>query len=335
MLVIGGLCLAFFLILLVIGVIVWLRFRRFARELKQAVGSGAAASTPPRIHLMPRGAAQWTSPLKIDAHRASLSAAEFTEVGVYTINEMPGIQLLGFVRASDSLCAVVYEHAQVGVWCDLYRHNEDGTSLTVTSAPRGHEFDERPGHRKIYMKGSTVGQLLEEFARQQGASPAIAMTAENFAQRFEQAYADQMDWRNARGGPIAEEIRRVAGEMEGHYDEASIKQTQEVLARKASEGLTVACLEGFLKARLAEGEDLSSEANHLVIVHERLTPADILALFRGWGIPPALAEIELAGMDPLAAFTMLNGHPKHELRFILLGATTAPARADVYRAPRQ
>jgi hypothetical protein len=101
----------------------------------------------------------------------------------------------------------------IGFWADVVVRFSDDASITVTSAPRGHEIDSCPGHDKLYLAGDPLERLLERTASEQAGRPALPVSPGDFVAVFEKAYADTMAWRKSRGGVTAEEVARVDAEM--------------------------------------------------------------------------------------------------------------------------
>lgn len=183
-----------------------------------------------------------------DEHKANLSAAKnlgYKDLGTFGVEEMPGLQLNALVKAAESSYCIIYEHPVVGMFCDALVCYENKQALTVSSAPTGHQMDVRPGQKKLWFKGQPFSELYAQMQRELCDLPLrpIDDTPEQFIAIFQQAYANDMDWRNSRGGATIEEIRRVAESSGKTYSEEVIIQTkiiQEQRAREATQQMSEA-----------------------------------------------------------------------------------------------
>ena len=62
--------------------------------------------------------------------------------------------------------------------------------------------------------------------------PYDVWNRDNFAQKFETAYAEEMDWRLKRGGVTSDEVRRTAQASGKNYSEDQIQQATRQLQEK-------------------------------------------------------------------------------------------------------
>lgn len=208
---VGIVAITFVVLVGAIALYAWYKIRRFLRGVRSAVLG------PEEIHLEP-ASGTWEHAQELETARALLSAHGFDSAGEYSIKEMHGVRLAAFVKPSDAFVAVAYEHSEAGFWVDLIQRYRDGTSLTVTSAPMGHELDQPPELRKLYHAGMPADELYERFRSECDGRPALAIGATGFVGAFERAYADEMQWRR-KHGVTAAEVGRIAEGMEDDEDE--------------------------------------------------------------------------------------------------------------------
>ena len=210
--VVGALAILF--ILAVVAMVVWLRWKvgRMARQIvgtmENANGAAAKASSVPpfRISLWPFSTSEWDEPGEVEEIAAPLREAQFTEVGTFLVR--PGsLRLAAFCHPRERAFAVVYEHPQAGRWVDLVSYYEDGSSITYTTSPD--TMMDRPEKKPIHhLDGFGADELLRTFLRERPHKPLRPVSPQQFQENFERAYAEDMDWRIARGGPTEDEIRR-------------------------------------------------------------------------------------------------------------------------------
>jgi hypothetical protein len=90
---------------------------------------------------------------------------------------------------------------------DLVSYYEDGSSITYTTSPD--TMMDRPEKKPIHhLDGFGADELLRTFLRERPHKPLRPVSPQQFQENFERAYAEDMDWRIARGGPTEDEIRR-------------------------------------------------------------------------------------------------------------------------------
>lgn len=126
---------------------------------------------------------------------------------------MPGLIISGFVKPSEQLLGVIYDHPTAGIWIDICVEYNDEENLTVSNAPAGQEMDHMPQSTKIYLKGSSLDELLAKVLAERKNKGRKTVTKEDFASTFEEAYKKEAKWRIGRGGPTSLEVKRVADEM--------------------------------------------------------------------------------------------------------------------------
>ncbi|MBX9724122.1 MAG: hypothetical protein K2X81_22130 [Candidatus Obscuribacterales bacterium] len=184
--------------------------RRFLRKI--SAGGGERIGTPLRIHLEECDSLYWVNQSKVDEARQEFQKQGLTEIASFKVNEMPGLNLLAFMLGSSGIIAIVYEKAALGVWFDLVQYCDDGTSLTVSTAPKGAELKHRPGHDKVRSSGAAPADLYKLFEEKRSGLIAknFASNKNEFVRLFEKAYAEELDWRNSIGGVSESELRATA-----------------------------------------------------------------------------------------------------------------------------
>jgi hypothetical protein len=152
---------------------------------------------------------------------------------------------------------------------------------------------------------------------------------------YEQSHADEMDWRNSRGGPSEDELR---GAMEasgsGEPSGEMVRTLRRVIERRALEDLDEVLRANFLEQSVSP-ETEPAQKDRLLVVHDRLT-SELLRIFVGrWlgeksrTLPDGEEEF-----SPRHAFARFNEQLPATERFRKLGELKAPIQADVYLAVR-
>lgn len=323
-------------LLVVIGGFFLVRYK-----LRQALASLQAATpvgTPPRIHLERLVTPEWTDTNAATVLLEPLRALGFQEAGLYSVREMPDFRMQALAQPEASVYAVVYEHPSAGAWVDLVCRYADGTTLTYLNTQQGAGLEQRPGHGKLRAPGLDSAALYHRMLGERPQRPLLPARPEEFVTVFEHAYAEEMDWRNSRGGPTAAEVRAVLAESGTEATEEQIAATQEILTYQALEGLEEALLERFLQESTLSAAEWEAIRDRIIFVHDRLPAGSVLELFDEW----IDADLEAAEEDSAAPqgtireqFARLNTSLPNGQGFRKLGEVSEPLHADVYVAPQE
>ena len=190
-------------------------------------------NAPPRIQLF-AATAGGQHAKDLIARKHDLDQCGLKRIGTYRIDPL-NVIATAFANPEEHICAVVYHHPVVGCFVDMVCKNSAGKSLTATNAPTGGALDHREGQEKVYDKTLGIPALFEIAKSRRPEGPYEDWTRENFASKFETAYAEDMDWRARRGGVTKEEVRRQAAEDGKPYSEEVIHQATEQLKTKFAE----------------------------------------------------------------------------------------------------
>ena len=215
--VIGGIALV--LLVLLVFIILFIRFK-----WKKIVGSiDEAVKTPSEIHLMEDINPDWID----EAAIKELQAENFTLGKAYTISEIPSIQLVSIFHTSSQIVGAYYFQEKAGNWYDLVAGTED-EEITLSNAPLGEELNQRSGAKKIWKKKASLNELLQDILSiTKDSKITKEITPETFREEVEKAYARDMAWRNSQGGVTEDEIRRVAENMDGEFNDETILDSLE------------------------------------------------------------------------------------------------------------
>jgi hypothetical protein len=181
------------------------------------------------ISLVPDNHLRWSDQRRISELTDAFQKHGFDPAGHYDCPEMPGIRIAGFVKPSEQLIGVIYDHPVAGIWEDICVAYQDGETLTVSNAPMGQEMDHLPQSTKIYMTGSSLKERLEKILAERKNKARKTINREEFSSRFEEAYKKEMEWRMGRGGPTALEVKRVADEMGVPLDSEKMQEKTKTL----------------------------------------------------------------------------------------------------------
>jgi hypothetical protein len=330
-----------FLIFLVIALILFIRFkvRQFAKSLSDMVEGAAGAGAMPNEIELERvlGEADWNNEDGYRALSSPLPDLGFEDAGLWRIDMMGGILVHAWVKPEESVYSIVYEHPQAGVWMDFVTYYENGESLTYSNTPMGGKLEKPPGKVSRYFPELGAVALFEKMMAERPDRPLKPISADTFQGDFERAYAEEMEWRNSRGGPSLDEVRATLGETSDgeEIDEDMVRATHQIQQSQALQGLQENLRKRFLQTANMPPAEWEEVRERLVFVHDRLSPDLVREIFTDY---TELEDDEVHILDSehfsaRRAFSSANAQLRSDLRFRKLGELTEPVAADVYCAP--
>lgn len=271
----------------------------FMRRVRRVAQTLAQTLLPPmEIELEPLHPVTWHLP-EVESLGMSLQSQGFSSIGAFQIKNQPGTRLSGWLDSAHQTYGIIYEHPQVGCWCDLVSLYPDGSSYT-TSSSQETGLDHPPQHPQEKSPGSYPDQL-QEIHLQNRPPQARSLCAEDFASSFQRCYAESMLWR-AHRGTRRQEIVEFA-QLQGETVEA---ETTEKLA------LQEQLAQHFLsKTSLSPGE-WEEVKDRLVFVYDEMEDDEL----RAYGLNPQPGQT--------------NAREKVRGQGQFLGTLHQPVEADVY-----
>ena len=208
-----------------------------------------------------------------------LESIGYRQAGDFSIREMEGVSIRGFWHEASNFFVSLCDHPQAGVFADAFREYADGTSATISTAPEtGLARPPQAHHFRIdgdINHEATAQQLHNRLTHESIGREAVTTCAEEFANVFTKAYAQEMDWRIARGGVTRNEISRVS-ELGGG---GPASETQiEMISQMWSGAIAKFITDEVQRIWLSESElgaaDWEVVRDRVSIVHEQLDPED-------------------------------------------------------------
>jgi hypothetical protein len=175
---------------------------------------GNIVPTPASIHLTPVPQPAWLEAESVARDLQEFVALGFTKGEVYSIDEIPGVEILALHHEKTGSFGCYYQHPVVGYFVDLCANLSDGLELTVGNAPQGAEMETRPDTLKIFHPGASIGEVFARFTSELAGKTVIPSDPLAFKAEFESAYLRDMAWRESKGGTSEEEFARVASKQD-------------------------------------------------------------------------------------------------------------------------
>jgi hypothetical protein len=332
----------------------WLWLRRKLRKLGEAIGAAIAGmAVPPfRISLTPLDAPRFRDARALTRASASFESTGYRKVGDFEVPEMQGVVVRGFWHPRQLSYAALYEHPQAGVVADVVALFRDRTMATVSTAPEtGLDRPARAPMVRLELdlaRRDAAEQLHDRLVELSGVRRSIRTGPEQFARAFVGAYALEQDWRIARGGVTADEVRRAAaaGGQEPP-DDAAVERVQAGWRSAIS-----AFVSDVLRSAHEREHPLSEgDRERLRAVHEHSVASDLVDEL-AWGMiegsydeddeeaedrafQAAKQQLEqaFAGAPVREAFAAAQSLLPEKRRFERLASSSRPWAGDLYLQP--
>ncbi len=188
-------------IIVAVAVSVFFLFRYFLKVSRKPILE---------VSLVPTDSPRWSDKKKIGELIDAFQRNRFDLAGHYECWEISGLIISGFVKLSEQLLGVIYDHPIAGIWIDICVEYNDEENLTVSNSSAGKELDHMPQSIKIYLKGGSLDELLAKVLAERKNKGRKMLTKEDFASTFEEAYKKEAKWRAGRGGVTFPEVKSVA-----------------------------------------------------------------------------------------------------------------------------
>jgi hypothetical protein len=178
------------------------------RQILEAAARSAIEKQPDEIHLIAAPNHAWQNAAGIEAYASALRGLGFSDEGAYTIDPL-GVAVRFFLKASDCMYSIVYEHPKAGIWLNFVILYLDGSNVTFTTR-QDKGLEQRPGHPIVHSPGSTADQLYSIAAAKAPPKGRKPLSKESIVIEFERAWADSARWRKNRGISMIEVASIVA-----------------------------------------------------------------------------------------------------------------------------
>lgn len=316
----------------------------------------AASGIPPfRIQLDPNLAPEWRDEALVNAATEDFESAGYAKIGDFDIHEMKGVRLRAMWNQEDGTWLALYDDPGSGVWADAFQEFVDGTSVTISTVSR--TGMDRPMHSKLFHVDSPLGEsgtaqkVHDRLVHESIGLEPTRFEPEEFAGVYAEIYAQEMDWRIARGGITRGEIETIAVRSNGEPP----SESQIRLIREMWRGEIARFIDDEVRNKWLAECDLSALAwdriqHRIRVVHEFHEAEDLIDLL-AWAMVEADPDKDADYDDEAAceasretlrpcfetsnrqAFQRAQTFLPEEHQYEKLGATEDPWPADVWVAP--
>lgn len=338
LIIVGAVVTGFAICLLVLAI--WLR--RLARkffggvedQLDDLVDELNYSIPPPRIKLVKLDAIQWQQAEEVQAIEDALRRSGFDEIGGFRVEPTKRL-LQAFSKPAEAAYAIVYESPKSGVWLDLVTRYLDGEKVAYSTL-RDTLLDRAENDVIRFHEGLTAEELLGRFLADRPAKPMRPVSADEFVGFFEQAHAESMDWRMARGGISEAELRRQYESRGEECSPAVVMAVLRIWAAAIDDFYQRQCREQFLSDS-REAQRWGQIGDRLIVIHDRtafdrleeLCDETFHEFFDEEGGPGSDSAAEGSG-SRRSAFARWNAAQTNGRKYEKVGEVSQPVVADVY-----
>lgn len=187
--------------------------KRILKSLRTRTGSGAigleALDRQPDSIRLRRRTFEWQNPAAVQNLIGPLLARSFSEVGDFSIAEIPQLKVRFLVKPANSIYACIYERAKAGIWLDLVSRYDDGSIATFTTAADP-GIEHRPQDTMVYAPLLSVDMLYTRMVKERPHGNLARVDAKSVVSLFQDVYREQTEWRKKLGAPTAEVAKAQA-----------------------------------------------------------------------------------------------------------------------------
>lgn len=180
-------------------IVVQLIKRKAGRAALAEVGKRALTRLPEQVALLRTDSPAWTNAAAVEQQAAPLRKEGLKDLGVYSVDKMPGVLIQIMAHPQTNVAAHIYDHPKSGSWIEFATRYTDGSSHTLsTLALTGMERPE--WFRKIQAdKRTPTDQLYRQFLTQREWHGIKPVAPEDTIQEFEENFGKLAVWRQEHG----------------------------------------------------------------------------------------------------------------------------------------
>ncbi|HVW37692.1 MAG TPA: hypothetical protein VHB99_10320, partial [Pirellulales bacterium] len=255
-------------------------------------------------------------------------------IGAFRI-EPTKVLLRAFCKPSESTYSIIYESPKSGVWFDLVTRYLDGTKATYTTL-RDTLLERPKSHLIRFHEGASAEELLRRFLAEREAKAMRPVSAEEFVEFFEQAHAEHMNWRMARGGISEAELRRQYERDGKEFSPIVAGTVRKAWIAAIDQFYQKQCRERFL-SDAGEAQRWGQIGDRLVFIHDQTAPHRLEELcdetmqeFIDEEGCPGAGDAANGSGSLRSAFAKWNAAQTDGRKYEKVGEVSQPVAADVY-----
>jgi len=165
-----------------------------------ATGQETLDKQPGSIRLR-RRSFDWQNQAAMHNLMGPLLARSFSEVGDFSIAEIPELKVRFLVKPTNSIYACIYEDPKVRTWLDLVSRYENGSIVTFSTAGDS-GLEHRPEDTMVYAPLLSADMLYTRMVKERPQGNLVRVDAKSVVTLFQDVYREQTEWRKKKA-PVA------------------------------------------------------------------------------------------------------------------------------------
>src|SRR3954469_12089551 len=328
-----------------LGALTIIFFKLRGRLRKQFAYHQAAAihKFPQRLGLKRLERFAWRKLSRGPQRVESFKALGFEELGGFSVDELPGARLFVLQHPTSGRLGLVNEHEQLGTWSDVLLFIAGETQPILASSILQHcHFFFLPGSPKIHKHRATEEELGNAVKGAAGAQAGSRLTADAFARRYEEAFAESVDHRLLE--PLQDnELRRLLRDhrrpcCEEELSDVEFERIKNAYPYAVANELRLVCAAQFLRETSLPASQWQEARERILVIHDRTSLRELTQkrLIYGAYLTESMKEGLRRQDDRDGArksFAEFNAALPAWERYKKLGEVSRPIPADIYRAP--
>lgn len=250
----------------------------FWRQLKAAAKAEAMLFPPARVNLEPEENPAWRNEKQVLKLAAEFRALGFEQIGVFSLPEVGGTYLMGFVHVAERFYGCVYDYTVTAPTFDFFAELGNDQDLTGSNSTIGAHLDQRPGEMKVRLKDGSVAAVWDAVRAHEKAPGRREVARDGFVETFKKQYARSMAWSLRQGGPSKESMRRQTQLEKMEITDEELEEAYQDSRRGYRQQLQQACIAEYLdqnKIQLVEWERIHHRA---FAIPETLTLKEVVEM---------------------------------------------------------
>ncbi|RYG79806.1 hypothetical protein EON77_08645 [bacterium] len=246
------------------------QFKNFGDVMKQGV-------VPATLGLEPIDDDELARQPELLAAVNELETAGLKRGGLYTLNKMPAARVATLADPARGVTVGAHFVPGYGLNVDVVTMFEDGSALTHRTL-QSLGLEHPPQFQSVVMTGATPIELLQEhLASRDATKRPRAIEPEDVADAMEEYHAEEVRWRDGRGGLTPTELRRnlaITGQSADPMQMAMLLASSHA---EAIERQRAAHREPFLAASGWSAERWDADGDRLLFVSDDADVESVLA----------------------------------------------------------
>jgi hypothetical protein len=252
------------------------------RRILAAIAAGQSPETAiaPSIHFEPiDGDTRWQQS-STPAVFERFAALGYVGAGRFRVPEIAGMEVV-FGTHPDGTAAAVYDHATVPTFFDVVRMATDETSDYVTTTPFHDPAQTPPGVLAVADDSLSPEEAVDLLRGLRPTGTLLRATAQNVCALAAASYERQIAHILLMQSPtedqmraVGERVAAVTGSEAPVLDDEGLRFAAEIQRHLRERALVELIVQSFLRTNPIRAEEWERMRDHVVVIHDRMSPEE-------------------------------------------------------------